>query len=140
MQIGDAAALRAAAARAATRRTSSGGARFELPEAPRATTTAAAAPLTSLALVQLQELPDPTRERRRRALRRAGALLDELDALQLRLLDETTSPEDLRGLLSLVRQRGDPTGQPELDALLRQLETRAAVELAKLGIDAFALG
>lgn len=140
MQIGDAAALRAAAARAATRRTSAAGARFELPEATRASTVAAAAPLTSLALVQLQELPDPLQERRRRAVRRAGALLDELDALQLRLLDEATAPEDLQALVTLLRQRAEASGHPGLDALLRQLETRAAVELAKLGVDAFATG
>lgn len=140
MQIGDAAALRAAAARAATRRTSAGGARFELPGAPRPTATAAATPLTSLALVQLQELPDPAQERRRRAVRRAGALLDELDALQLRLLDDATAPEDLQALVTLLRQRAETSGQPGLDALLRQLETRAAVELAKLGLDVFATG
>jgi len=140
MQIGDAAALRAAAAGAATRRTSAGGARFELPGAARATSTATAAPLTTLALVQLQELPDPAQERRRRAVRRAGALLDQLDALQLRLLDDATAPEDLQALARLLRQRAEASGQPELDALLRQLETRAAVELAKLGLDVFAAG
>lgn len=140
MQIGDAAALRAAETRAATRRTGSSGARFELPEAPRASAAGAVAPLTSLALVQLQELPDPVQERRRRAIRRAGALLDELDALQLRLLDDATTPEELHALVLLVRQRAEASGQPALDALLRQLETRAAVELAKLGLDVFAAG
>lgn len=90
------------------------------------------AALTSLdVLLALQETPGPT-ERRKRAIRRAGGLLDALDQIKLALLDEGSDPrgplDQLRGLTRDLRDQTDDIG---LESVLDAVETRAAVELAK---------
>ena len=106
------------------------------PEAAAATArtapTGGASAVGSLdALIALQEVDSPL-ERRRRAIHRAGRLLDALDKLKLALLDGEPSAADLQRLAATVREQRDNTGDPGLQALLDQIETRAAVELAKL--------
>jgi hypothetical protein len=83
------------------------------------------------ALLALQEAGGPT-ERRRRAVRRAGRLLDVLDEIKLALLDDGVPPrgalEQLKGAMREARQGTD---DPRLEGVLDEIETRAAVELAK---------
>jgi Class II flagellar assembly regulator len=82
------------------------------------------------ALMSLQVLPDAAE--RRRSARRGAALLDHLDELRLALLDGEVPVQalaDLRGELAAARAA---SGDPHLDDLLREIEVRAAVELAKL--------
>lgn len=83
------------------------------------------------ALIALQEVDGPL-GRRRRAIGRAGRLLDELDGLKLALLDGEVSPSGLSRLAAVVREQREATSDPRLEALLDQIEARAAVELAKL--------
>ena len=83
------------------------------------------------ALIALQEVDGPL-GRRRRAISRAGRLLDELEGLKLALLDGDVSEAAIRRLSMVAREQREATSDPGLDAVLNQIETRAAVELAKL--------
>lgn len=99
--------------------------------APAARTTAMSAVASLDALLALQETSTPM-ERRRRAVRRAGRILDALDALHLAVLDPE-GPDDtaLSQLQGAVREARGDTEDAGLDALLEQIEIRAAVEMAK---------
>jgi hypothetical protein len=83
------------------------------------------------ALLALQANLDPM-ERKRRAVKRAGGLLDILDALKLATLDGDVSTATLSRLKSAVREHREATDDPKLEAILNEIETRAAVEAAKL--------
>lgn len=88
-------------------------------------------PLTSLdALLALQEAPGPM-ERRRRAVKRAGRLLDILDSVKLSLLEGGDASAMLRDLKTTVDESRMGADDPRLDDLLEEIDTRAAVELAK---------
>jgi hypothetical protein len=125
----------AAAPRGAGRPAASG---FSLSDAGGATETAGAArmagvgALSSLdALIALQEVGGPL-ERRRKAVRRAGRILDVLDEVKIALLDGGASPEALDRLVQAVRQERGEADDAKLSNLLNEIETRAAVEMAKL--------
>jgi hypothetical protein len=83
------------------------------------------------ALIALQEVDGPL-GRRRRAIGRAGRLLDVLEGLKLALLDGEIDESGLRRLGDAVREQREATSDPRLEALLDQIEARAAVEMAKL--------
>jgi Class II flagellar assembly regulator len=116
-----------------------GGSDFALPaEGAQAGTGVTRAldvsPLGSLdALIALQQV-DEAGERRRRALKRGGRLLDVLDKLKLALLAEDAGGAELRALAEAVREERASSGDEALEALLDQIEARAAVELAKRGV------
>jgi hypothetical protein len=82
------------------------------------------------ALIALQQVESPT-ERRRRSVRRAGRLLDKLDAIKVALLGGDLGPAELEALAHALREERAFTEDPELEAVLDEIETRAAVELAK---------
>lgn len=111
---------------------------FSVAGAGGAPETAAAARVTAAigvgsldALLALQEVGGPL-ERRRKAVRRAGVILDVLDDLKIAVLDGGVEPATLGRLIEAVRQERGRTGEPGLDDVLEEIETRAAVELAKL--------
>jgi hypothetical protein len=83
------------------------------------------------ALIALQEVGGPL-ERRRRALNRAGTILGALEGLKLDLLEGGLSRTAIEALTRAVREQRAVTDDPRLEALLDEIETRAAVELAKL--------
>ena len=83
------------------------------------------------ALIALQEVGSPL-ERRRRSVRRAGTLLDELEGLKIALLGGAFGRVDLDRLTRTVREHRDATEDAKLELLLDEIETRALVELAKL--------
>ena len=83
------------------------------------------------ALLALQDVETPT-ERRRRSVRRAGRLLDELDEIKIALLGGDLSQTQLERLGRAIREQRSATEDPRLESLLDEIETRAAVELAKL--------
>lgn len=83
------------------------------------------------ALIALQDVGGPL-ERRRRAARRANGILDVLEGVKLAMLDNNLSQADLQRLQRALREEREATGDPELEALLDEIETRAAVEIAKL--------
>ena len=127
-----------AAAAKAPRPASGSGFALAGPQAASETTDAAVALGVSAvgsldALIALQEVDGPL-GRRRRAIGRAGRVLDELDSLKLSMLDGEISETGLRRLSAAIREQRDATSDPALEALLDQIEARAAVELAKLEI------
>ena len=88
--------------------------------------------ITLSALLALQGVDDPL-SKRKRAVGRAGRILDLLDELKLALIDGGASQAMLDRLVGAVREERAVTDDARLDAVLDQIETRAAVELAKLG-------
>ncbi len=113
--------------------TSAGGAR----EATGAGTAMGVSAATLDALIAMQAAPSAL-ERRRRAVRRAGKLLDVLDDVKLALLDGVDSAHALERLRGAVREQRDATEDPRLEGVLDEIETRAAVELAKREMARFA--
>lgn len=100
------------------------------------TTVAGGAPVATLApiqsLVALQEVGDSVSDRRQ-AARYGHDILDELEDLKLALLDGRVPGARLAAIAALVGRRRALCDDPALDALLAEIELRAAVELAKLG-------
>lgn len=88
--------------------------------------------LSSLdALLALQEAPSPM-ERRKRAIRRAGGLLDALDQVKLAMLGEGSDQgAALDRLRRVARDVRDGTDDPGLELVLDEVDVRAEVELAK---------
>lgn len=127
----------AAASRAA--RVDQGGGGFRVPvpgvaagPASLSAATASAAVMGVEALLALQDVGGPL-ERRRRAADRAGRILDELDGVKLALLGgEGVTGLQLDRLRRAVRDQRDVTDDAGLEALLDDVELRAAVEMAKL--------
>jgi hypothetical protein len=83
-------------------------------------------------LLALQEVGDPT-DQKRRAIRRGENLLERLDELRHGLLVGAYPHDKLDGILTLVRNHHDRVTDPRLQEILQEIELRAAVELAKLG-------
>jgi len=88
--------------------------------------------MTVSALLALQGVEDPL-QRRKRAMGRASRLLDILDDLKVAMLEGRAAPSTLDNLARAVREQRESTDDPGLNDVLNQIETRAAVELAKLG-------
>lgn len=87
------------------------------------------------ALLGLQEVDDPT-TRRRRATRRASALLDSLEDIRIGLLQGGLPRGDVERLGRLVADARADVDDPELANLLDEIDLRAQVELAKLEVAA----
>ena len=85
------------------------------------------------ALIALQGFEEPG-ERRRRAVKRGSAALDALDALKLALLSGTLDTAALARLKSAAALLGERSGEAGLDTVLAEIELRAEVELAKIGM------
>ena len=83
------------------------------------------------ALLALQDVGTPT-ERKRRSVKRASQLLDSLDELKVALLGGELSTTQMERLSRTIRDQRMETDDPKLEAVLDEIETRAAVELAKL--------
>ncbi len=100
--------------------------------ASAATARAGAPGVGSLdALLALQELDGPL-ERRRRSVRRAARILDELDGVKLALLGgDGAAPEAMVKLSKAVADERAATEDAELEGVLDEIEVRAAVEMAK---------
>jgi hypothetical protein len=114
-----------------------GGRGFSLDAAPASASgtgaPAAAATLAGLdAVLLLQGEAETPQERRRRAAKRGHDLLDGLDRLKAALLGGRVAPQDLRAIAGRLAERSASSGDPRLDALMGEIELRAAVELAKL--------
>jgi hypothetical protein len=101
------------------------------PPAPAAVASAGPAGVAGLsALMALQGVESAT-ERRRRAIRRGGGLLDRLDELKLALLSGEAGEGALERLGHGLREERVEDDDPGLTDLLNQIDLRAAVELAK---------
>lgn len=82
-------------------------------------------------LLALQEV-DGQSERRKRAAKHGHSLLDGLEDVKIDLLAGQVSEERLEQLALNVETRL-PSGDPEVEAVLDEIELRVKVELAKLG-------
>lgn len=118
-------------ATAAGRRTgAAGGEGFTLP-AGETRAASAPTPTSSVAAVSgLLALQFEGGGRRQRQTRRAAAALDTLDRLQASLLGGGESGADVSALAAQLADR-EPTGDAGLDAVIREIDVRAAVEIAK---------
>jgi hypothetical protein len=115
-----------------------GGGGFKLPGAEGASGAAPTAGVGGVAgvmgvdaLLALQDVGGPL-ERKRRAVARAGRILDVLDQVKLALLDGDLNLGQLDRLRRAVRDERSLTDDPKLEGLLDEIELRAAVEIAKL--------
>jgi hypothetical protein len=86
------------------------------------------------ALIALQGIEDPV-ERRRRAVTHGRRALDALDELKLGLLSGTLEPATLLRLKAVAADLGEGSGDERLDQVLREIDLRVAVELAKAGMN-----
>jgi hypothetical protein len=117
---------------------SSGGTGFSLPSVNAASGAASVAQTGGLAgigsldaLLALQAMGDPL-ERKKRAVKRADGILDILGEVKIALLDGDVSTATLHRLTQAIRQQRESTDDPRLEGVLNEIETRAAVEMAKL--------
>jgi len=83
-------------------------------------------------LLALQEVPDATVSTRR-AMRHAEKILDALDDVKMGLVVGTLPQGQLTRLLSLIRREREQVADAKLTEILKEVELRAHVELAKLG-------
>ncbi|MGP1276439.1 MAG: flagellar assembly protein FliX [Caulobacterales bacterium] len=120
-----------------TSRTNSGSASFSptTPSAaPASTGVSGAGPVASVgsveALLALQGDHDEAGARKR-ATERAFTLLDVLDDLKIALLEGGVPRSRLVRLMDVLKARRESVSDPRLEAMLDEVETRAAVELAK---------
>ena len=84
------------------------------------------------ALLALQGVEEPG-ERRRKAVKRGRTALDALDALKLGLLSGNLDTGALARLQAITGGLAEPSGDPNLDTVLAEIELRVEVELAKFG-------
>lgn len=95
--------------------------------------TGPSAPLASPgSILTVQEIGAREPEGRQGAVARGHDLLDELKELHLGLIDGWLPEAELHRLAEMVERTRPASGDPRLDRVLDDIETRAAVELAKL--------
>ncbi|WP_374470127.1 flagellar assembly protein FliX [Phenylobacterium sp.] len=116
----------------------SGGSGFRLPGVGEAQGPAQSAGVSATsgimgveALLALQDVGGPL-ERKRKAVSRAGRILDVLDEIKVALLEGALTPHQLDRLSRAIRDERAQTDDPKLEAVLEEIEVRAAVEMAKL--------
>jgi hypothetical protein len=89
------------------------------------------------ALLALQDVGGPL-ERRRRQVRRSGRLLDRLEEIKIALLEGRMTRQAVLSLKAAIGEQRETMDEAPLQSVLDEIETRAAVELAKLEIAAAA--
>ncbi|WP_203294170.1 flagellar assembly protein FliX [Maricaulis parjimensis] len=98
--------------------------------APMGGASAASSVQSVDAILALQGVEDFT-QAKKKATERAMDLLDVLDELKIGLLEGGLPRAKLVALMDLLQTRRDQTHDAKLEAALDEVETRAAVELAK---------
>ena len=84
------------------------------------------------ALLSLQAVDDPLSSKKKSA-ERGFDLLDRLDEMRLGMLSGKLSPVQVTRLAQKVKNLGR-TGDEKLDSILSDIDMRARVELAKIGV------
>jgi hypothetical protein len=100
----------------------------------QASSVGGASPLTTVdALLSLQEVPD-SMTGRSKGLNRANEMLDLLEDVRKGLLLGAIPVANLRTLATLARSQKKNHQDSQLNEILEEIELRAEVELAKLGM------
>lgn len=73
-------------------------------------------------------------EANERAKKRASSLLDKLDSIKMGILRGELPRETLEEISQIISTQRDADIDPQLAAILDEIDLRAQVELAKLGI------
>lgn len=115
-----------------------GGEGFQVAQPPAAAGAAQVARASGVAgvmsvdaILALQDIGGPL-ERRRRAVKRAGKILDVLEDVKIALLSGDVAIDDLERLKRAIAEERQGSDDERLEGVLNEIETRAAVELAKL--------
>ena len=134
MRINGANASSLAKAPAGTRR--AGGSGFSVGEQTEARQPAAAGSMRAVstvdALLALQGVEDFT-ARKKRVVARGRKALDALDSLKAGLLDGRLDRSTLAELKVAAEGLTEESGDAHLDQVMREIDLRVAVELAKAG-------
>ena len=77
--------------------------------------------------------PSSPKNQHQKALKKSKKMLDRLDDLRLLDLSQIDNADVLQDLQSMMAQQDDSSGDPHLDDLKLEIETRVMVELAKRG-------
>lgn len=113
-----------------------GGGGFSLGDAGQAQKAAGSAPAGPVpaidSILALQSVEDPLFAKRK-AVRRGQSILEALEDMKADLLMGQVNEGQLNRLMALVQQ-ARVQSNPDLDALIDDIELRAKVELAKLGL------
>jgi hypothetical protein len=91
-----------------------------------------AAPVAVGSILSVQEISEDE-TRRGKALKRGHRMLDALEDLRLSLFTEEISPERIGAIREQMQERQEQMQDPRLREIMREIEIRAAVELAKRG-------
>jgi hypothetical protein len=97
----------------------------------RTSSASAVSSVTPLDAIIALQVDDPLAQRRARQARRGRDVLDALEKLERGLL-VGRAPAGLRAELEDLQNAALPTGDAGLDEILREIDTRLVVELAKL--------
>ncbi len=117
------------------RRAGPGEGQFQLPQGQATTRRAEVsgpAPVSGVdTIIALQAIEEPS-DRRRKAVKTGGRILDLLDKLKIDLLSGQISASDLDALKTTIGRQLSLAVDPDLNDILKQIDLRARVELAKL--------
>jgi hypothetical protein len=111
-------------------------AHVEAPQTDRPAGVTASRPLAALGTVLAAQAAQDAAGERRRGLTRGRSLLDELDLLRIGLLDGALPAATIGRLSGLLQADRCSVADAGLNAVLDEIELRAAVELAKRQQDA----
>ena len=88
--------------------------------------------LSSADAVLAAQMFDDDERRKRQTVKQGGEVLDLLDELKVGLLAGRVQARSLKELEKLVAKSRDTVQDPQLEDLMKQIDLRARVELAKL--------
>lgn len=74
------------------------------------------------------------KENRKKNIQWGNELLDQLDSLRLELLTGNIPQKNLTNLANALKAKRETITDPHLNEIIREIETRVAVELAKMGV------
>jgi hypothetical protein len=100
-------------------------------EAPHVAAASGVSSVTALDTILALQAEEPLGQRRARQAKRGGLALDALEKLEEGLL-LGRAPASLKAEMEHLQRTAEATGEPGLDGVLREIDTRLAVELAKL--------